>query len=143
MSNRSNQFGLYSIGHRKNAWFATGDWRHVAADNVSMAPYTVHFSAPKIWEFSMDLPAYHLIQVYYSGTDLETPGEIDRFECKYSLADMNEQRVAWLSDRRYGPKPTTNIMAGTSLQAFCSTIKKLGGEVYVPLVDERWLNELI
>jgi len=115
------------------AWF-TSDWKNQWGDDWNDRPYEHNAGSPYSHYFD-DNHVEHEIKlkrVYF-----EIPRGIVKEPCyglnnsPYSVEDINNHRVAWLTIDAYEDHPTY-IFAGTSYSNFVRQIEELGGTIYVP-----------
>lgn len=114
------------------AWF-TSDWKNQWGDDWNDRPYEHNAGSP--YEHYFENGVEHKIQlkkVYFDvhrGTVKEPSYGLTN--SPYSVQDINNHRVAWLTIDTYDNDPVY-IFAGTSYTSFIRQIEELGGTIYVP-----------
>lgn len=115
------------------AWF-TSDWKNQWGDDWDDRPYEHNAGSPYEHYFD-DNGVEHEIQlkkVYfdiYRGIVKEPNYGLNN--SPYSVQDINNHRVAWLTIDTYDKDPVY-IFAGTSYSNFVRQVEELGGTIYVP-----------
>lgn len=114
------------------AWF-TSDWKNQWGDDWDDRPYEHNAGTPYecYYKDGIGYPI-QLKKIYFDiprGTVKEP--NYGLINSPYSVQDINNHRVAWLTIDSYDKDPIY-IFAGTSYTNFIRQIEGLGGTIYVP-----------
>lgn len=114
-------------------WF-TSDWKHQWGDDWDDRPYEHNAERPYDCYYDKQHVEHpiKLKKVYFDIPEgIVKEPSFGLANSPYSVQDINNNRVAWLTIDQYDGNPTY-IFAGTSYSEFVRKIEKLGGTVYVP-----------
>ena len=110
---------------RGKAFFTTQDIEDQWGDDWNDAPYEHNAGEPytgKDWK---------IFTVFFEVDLLNEPCD-DYRNPFYSVEEINKKKIPWLYSDKYS-EHNIKIWAGTTLEEFIETIKKIDSEIYVPL----------
>lgn len=111
------------------AFFTTQPVEDQWGDDWNDAPYEHNAGDPYTYLPNHDDgEPWDIIKVAFTG-NFEVPGEWSR-NSRYSVEDINEGQVAWLTPPRHGNPHRVHIHAGETLDEFVKKVQRTGGDVY-------------
>ena len=139
---------MYKLCYIENnkAWFTKLNLPDQYGDDWNDAPYEHNAGRPYDHRYegntSIEDPD-QLFILYYDGP-LCAPSE-GVINSRYSIDDINNKQVPWLTQELWGnePGPPIMIWAGVSVPEFCSLVERAGGTIYVAVDDHEELMEWI
>lgn len=115
------------------AWF-TSDWKNQWGDDWNDRPYEHNAGSPYSHYFDDDHVEHEiqLKKVYFDiPRCIVKEPNYGLNNSPYSVQDINNHRVAWLTIDTYDKDPVY-LFAGVSYSNFVRQIEELGGTIYVP-----------
>lgn len=104
----------YFTDNLKEQW--GDDWDDTPYEHNAGVPY--EHNGEKVEKIAFDV-------------DLSTPAEIAGINSGYSVQDINEGKVAWLSGRSIVSGEQVSIYAGITMNDFIEIVIESGGEIYL------------
>ena len=96
------------------------DWNDVPYEHNAGEPYTHNGT-------EVDKLAFY--------SELSTPAEIAGLNSSYSVQDINEGKVAWLSGMSYTTGEYIEVKAGVTMTEFIDVMLRSGGEIFLKVEE--------